>query len=330
MYFQDTKLTYRFYQTNLNYSDLQFQMMRVMGAVPNADRRVPADVQTLGDEVRDGLTYRKISFATEPGDRCPAWLILPKAAATAEPTRHPAMLCLHQTTKIGKDEPAGLGGKANLHYARELAERGYVVFVPDYPGYGEYHIDPYAMGYDSTTMKGIWNHLRAMDVICDLPMVDPDRVGCIGHSLGGHNALFLATFDERVRVAVSSGGFTLFTWNDDERRGERGDLSDWSHKGYMPWIRERFNCRVEDFPFDWDEVLESICPRAVFINAPEDDFMRVEGVRECMEKVQPTFDAAGASIACVHPPCEHDFPPDVRAQAYAFVDRCLGHVPMND
>ena len=36
------------------------------------------------------------------------------------------MLCLHQTTGIGKAEPAGIGGLKNLHYALELAERGYV------------------------------------------------------------------------------------------------------------------------------------------------------------------------------------------------------------
>ena len=41
-------------------------------------------------------------------------------------------------------------------------------------------------------MKGIWNHMRAVDLLQSLPEVDPNRIGCIGHSLGGHLALSFA------------------------------------------------------------------------------------------------------------------------------------------
>jgi hypothetical protein len=85
------------------------------------------------------------------------------------------MLCLHQTIKMGKDEPVGLEGNANLHYAKELAERGYVSIVPDYPYLGENAVDPYQNGYVSCTMKGIENHMRAVDVLQSLSEVDPTR-----------------------------------------------------------------------------------------------------------------------------------------------------------
>jgi len=64
-------------------------------------------------------------------------------------------------------------------------------------------------------------------------------------------------------------------------------------------------------PFDWDEVIASIAPRAVFINAPEEDFMRVEGVRECVGRVAPVYARAGVPdrLVCVHPDGAHDFPP---------------------
>ena len=88
------------------------------------------------------------------------------------------MLCLHQTTKIGKGEPAGVGGNSNLHYAAELAARGYVTLAPDYPNFGDYSFDPYAHGYESATMKGIWNHMRAVDLLQSLSEVDPQRIGC--------------------------------------------------------------------------------------------------------------------------------------------------------
>ncbi len=48
------------------------------------------------------------------------------------------------------------------------------------------------MGYASATMKGIWKHMRAVDLVASLAEVDPERIGAIGHSLGGHNAIFAA------------------------------------------------------------------------------------------------------------------------------------------
>ena len=51
----------------------------------------------------------------------------------------------------------------------------------------------------SATMKGIVNHRRAVDLLASLPEVDPRRIGVIGHSLGGHNSLFVAAFDPRIK-----------------------------------------------------------------------------------------------------------------------------------
>src|SRR5262249_60794684 len=111
----------------------------------------------------------------------------------------------------GKGRPGGVGGKKDLHYALELAERGYVTLAPDYPGYGGYKIDVYEKGYASATMKGVWNHVRAVDLLASLPEVDATRIGVIGHSLGGPNALFLAPLDERGQAVAPSRAFHTFT-----------------------------------------------------------------------------------------------------------------------
>ena len=104
-------------------------------------------------EVREpGFTRKKITFAAEPGDRVPAWLLIPDASRDGA-VRRPAVLCLHQTIAIGKDEPVGLGTNLELAYARELAGRGYVALAPDYPNFGEYKVDAYGLGYSSATMK---------------------------------------------------------------------------------------------------------------------------------------------------------------------------------
>ena len=80
----------------------------------------------------------------------------------------------------------GLDGDTSQPYARELAQRGYVVIVPDYWPMGHYRnkkYDPYQRGYASGAMKGVWNHMRTIDVLEALPEVDADRIGCIGRGL---------------------------------------------------------------------------------------------------------------------------------------------------
>src|SRR5262249_34342080 len=151
-------------------------------------------------------------FAVEKDDRVTAYLLIPKASPDRlRGEKYPAMLCLHQTTAIGKGEPAGVGGLPNLRYALEMAERGYVTLAPDYPNFGDYKADAYAKGYASATMKGIWNHMRAVDLLQSIAEVDGERIGAIGHSLGGHNALFVAAFDPRIKAVVSSCGFNSFS-----------------------------------------------------------------------------------------------------------------------
>ncbi len=161
------------------------RMQLVMGPLPDASRKVPLDLQTHETARLGKVTRMRVSFAAEPADRVPAWLLVPPDPGH----KLPAILCLHQTTAIGKGGPAGLGDPENPAYALELAERGYVTLAPDYPNFGDYRCDPYRLGYASATMKGIWNHMRAVDLLQSLPGVDPSRIGCIGHSLGAHNTL---------------------------------------------------------------------------------------------------------------------------------------------
>lgn len=292
-------------------------MRLVMGAHPDHREMGPLQMEVLERSAGAGFEMLSIRYTAEPGDRVPALLLIPDGLAAPAP----AMLCLHQTTAIGKGEPAGLGGSANLHYARELAQRGYVTLAPDYPGYGDNRTDAYALGYVSATMKGILNHQRALDLLQSLPQVDAERIGCIGHSLGGHNTLFVAAFDERIKVAVSSCGFNSFA------KYMAGVLTGWSHSGYMPLIASRYQCDPAQMPFDFTEVLGAIAPRAVFVNAPTGDSnFELSGVEDCLRAARPVYELLGAGqrLVAAHPEGGHDFPPEVREAAYAFVDEALG------
>ncbi len=89
------------------------------------------------------------------------------------------MLCLHPThVELGKDQLLGLGGKPSRFYAHELAQRGFVCLVPDYPSFGEYRYDFKQQGhhYSSGTMKAIWNNIRGLDLLESLSIVRPIRL----------------------------------------------------------------------------------------------------------------------------------------------------------
>ena len=230
------------------------------------------------------------------------------------------MLCLHQTIAIGKDEPVGLGKNLELAYARELAERRYVALAPDYPNFGDYKVDVYALGYASATMKAIWNNLRAVDLLCSLKEVDPDRIGVIGHSLGGHNSIFTALFDRRIKAVVSSCGFNAFPYY------YKGNIAGWSHRGYMPRLRETYQLDLRKVPFDFPELVAALAPRAFFTSSPlRDANFEVDGVRACIAAARPVYELLGGGdrLVAVYPDAEHSFPRAERLRAYEFLDRFL-------
>jgi hypothetical protein len=134
-------------------------MQQAMGKLPDRSKLPPLDVQISETFEAPTFTRYKLSFAADQGDRVPCYLFVPKGLAGK---RVPGILALHQTTPLGKMEPAGLGPNENKHYGLELAKRGYVVLVPDYPSFGDYKdYDFNADTYTSGSMKGIFNHMRA-------------------------------------------------------------------------------------------------------------------------------------------------------------------------
>jgi acetyl esterase/lipase len=173
------------------------------------------------------------------------------------------------------------------------------------------------MGYASATMKGIVNHSRAISLLASLDTVDPSRIAVCGHSLGGHNSLFVAAFDPRIRAVITSCGFTSFA------KYFGGNLTGWSHKGYMPRIAEKYNKSPAQMPFDFSDVLRAIAPRAVFINAPvRDANFDVSGVRDCVNLARPAFPNPTA-LRLETPNAAHAFPKAIRDQAYDFLNDTL-------
>ncbi|MBL8814683.1 MAG: alpha/beta fold hydrolase [Planctomyces sp.] len=315
-------------------------MQEAMGAFPSPDRVPDFDIQVTEDVRIQDVRRLTLSIAVETSGatqnaRLPLDLYFPAALANSvDPSailslksEHsvPAMLALHPTGPAGKRIVAGEGPRGNRQYGLELARRGYITICPDYPSFGDSaNYDFAADAYASGTMKGIINHMRCIDLLCAIPCVDDSRIGAIGHSLGGHNAMFTAVFDARIQITVSSCGWTPF----HDYYG--GKIAGWTSDRYMPLLKEKYDLNPDLVPFDFQEVVAALAPRTfVSISPLHDDNFDVEGVKRAIPRASGIYNLLGAKdeLILVTPDCEHDFPADMRERAYREIDRKLKHVP---
>jgi dienelactone hydrolase len=343
-----------------------------------AETMVSLDVQFEDDEAaqaaRDsddarlaasGVSRKKISYLSEEGDRISAYLCLPpsppKGAQAVGPA--PAMVCLHGTSGgdggiVGVkgdygsygDSYGAHGDDPGMHYGLELAERGFVTISPDYIFLASRRSDDeparlQELGWGGGTIKGVWDHMRAIDVLVELssvadsdattvavPTVDPNRIGAIGCSLGGHNALFLAAFDPRCSLAVTSCGFDSFLHYAAAGAVPAKAIHPWAQHKYMPRVASEYDNDPTRLPWDYPDLLAIIAPTApVYIHAAvSDSNFRVDSVRQCVDVARAAIASSGSGdpmqrIVASYPPGGHGFPLDAREEAYAFVEQHLVH-----
>ena len=300
-------------------------MESVMGKLPGAERRVPSAMKVEKEDDMGSYVRRKITYQSERGSRVPAYLCVPKAALVAG-AKFPAVLCLHPTDDtVGVGVVVGLGGKANRQYAAELAERGFVTLSPAYPHLADYKPDLAGLGYASGTMKAVWDNVRALDLLDSLTYVRGGAYGVIGHSLGGHNAVYTAVFDERLKVVISSCGLDSYLDYYDGNPAVWQFGKGWCQPRYMPRLAE-YAGRLPEIPFDFHEMIGALAPRRVLISAPFGDAnFRWRSVDKVAAAARPVYALLGApeALQVLHPEGAHDFPDDARAQAYRLLAEAL-------
>lgn len=305
-------------------------MQRVMGKLPGPQKRVALEVKV--EEQSDAGTYlrRLITYRSEPHSRTPAYLCIPKDVLAGK-RKAPAVLCLHPTDNVvGHKVVLGLGGRPGRHYAAELAQRGYVTLSPSYPHLADYWPNLSRLGYVSGTMKAIWDNSRGLDLLASLEHVDDSRgFGAIGHSLGGHNAIYTAMFDARITVLASSCGFDSYLDYYDGAQQNWYFGRGWCQIRYMPRLSD-YRGRLEELPFDFPELLGGLAPRPLYVNAPlHDDNFRCQSVDRCAAAARPVYELLGGkgNLIVEHPDCGHDFPLELRRAAYRMIDSVLRPKP---
>jgi dienelactone hydrolase len=281
----------------------------------------------MGDYTRTLVTY-----AVEHGERIGAWLLRPTGAAPAG--GWPAILALHQHAGqyyLGKSEPAGLSANTMYHYGLDLCRHGYVVLCPDHLCFEDRRPPEYArmensalddQGYEryeftrrllvGTCLQTKYLHdlTCALDVLAALPDIRSDRLGAIGHSLGGQEALWLAWYDQRIKAAVSSCGFGLIRTILHNNINHNLAL-------YVPGLLEL--C-------DMDALVAGIAPRSFLLTAGEEDSLfPIDGVRDLIDIATDAYARAGVPdrFRAIIFPAGHCLLPEVKAEAYVFLDRWL-------
>ena len=297
-------------------------MQKIMGPLPGKDRRCPLDVK-IEETVDCGKYVRRlISYQSEPDMRTPAYVLIPKDFLSKDKKGRspvPAVLSLHPTNAKGFRVTVGLADTMNREYGVELAERGYVVIATPYPQLSDYNPDLKKLGYQSGTMKAIWDNIRAMDYLDTLPFVVKGNYATIGHSLGGHNSIYTAAFDDRLKVSVSCCGL------DSYRDYMNGKIKGWTSDRYMPKLLE-YEKKLEELPFDFGEILGAIAPRHVYVVAPKKDSnFRWESAAKVTRSAAEVYKLLKAekNIRIDHPDCDHVFLPEMRENAYKMMDEVL-------
>src|SRR5947209_1043359 len=125
-------------------------MKEIMGPLPNEEKKCALDVITNEAVDCGAFIKQSITYASEPGSRVPAFLLVPKQKQKAEARKMPALLALHPTDMQFGKRVVVESLRDHYHaYARDLAERGYVVLEPAYPRMADYQPDLKALGYES-------------------------------------------------------------------------------------------------------------------------------------------------------------------------------------
>jgi dienelactone hydrolase len=184
-------------------------------------RKGPPRVDVVEEEHLGDVVRQRVQYFVEPDERTEAYILKPHQSRA----RCPGAVVFHSTTPQSIRQPAGLADEAEKHFGLALARRGFVAICPRnflWP-------DTTRMAAQDETRRFRQRHPRArgvakmlfdgqvaVDILAARSDVDPKRIGCIGHSLGAKEALYLGAFDPRITAIVSSEGgigLTMSNWD---------------------------------------------------------------------------------------------------------------------
>jgi dienelactone hydrolase len=233
--------------------------------------------------------------------------------------------------------------------ATALVKRGYVVIAIDALMFGErrvllaadakrgwdrakysaedvQHLNGQCRARESTIVKGLtlagltwpgivtWDDMRTVDYLVTRPEVDPERIGCLGVSFGGHRSLFLGGLDDRIRAACVTGFMSTV------RPMIERHLDTHSFVHFVPHLH-----RWMDLP----DVAALRAPMPLMVQqCSQDGLFPLAGMQAAVEKMAAIYHKAGAAERFVGKfyDVPHSLNIAMQDEAFAFFDKHLKRV----
>lgn len=259
------------------------------------------DFEVFGREVESGYERVAIRYAGHDGDVVCAWLLLPHGVNKPAP----GVVIHHQHNgqrHLGKSEVCGLAGDPLQAFGPVLAARGIVVIAADSICFEdrrmncqgtEPHPDDWLQHYNEmayrllrgeTLMRKVLEDAEAaVSVLAGIEIVDPLRIGVLGHSYGGNTTLFQSALDVRPKFACSSGA--VCSYRDKIRSGTGIEMAE-----VLPGALNLFEI---------DDLLRLVAPRQILVvSATDDKYSR--DADEIVLRARDVFSACGKPDSLQH------------------------------
>lgn len=249
-------------------------VMECMQNLPPAPAKY--DMSVVGTEQRSGYEARKIWFNVSEWSRIPAYLLVPDGKGP-----FPAVIMLHDHGahfSIGKEKmvcPFGV--------SPEISADAEDWVVRCYDG-------QQALASNFMQMGASWgafinmDDVRSAEFLASLPMVDKNRVGCLGFSMGAYRSWMLAALTDCVKASASICWMNttehLMTLTNNQNKGGS------AYSMLIPNLR-----RYLDYP----HTASIACPKpALFFNGSKDKLFPIEGVRDAYQTMRTVWDSQHA------------------------------------
>ncbi len=271
-----------------------------------------------------------LSFNDVVGQRVGAYLLVPEDSngnMLSGPL--PAAIVFHQTyNDCGKKEQisscASSAGTPWTSFGPEMVRRGFVTIVADMPDYGESWDQnaPEGLEYNSQVIKNILKYYpQASELGIELSYTErtlqalktqsvvgvSDKIGAVGHSKGGTNALLAKIYFPEIKAAVvNAAGFHMFRADDligDHQGVElKGSPARWCKYGYLPALCKYIG-KINELPLELHHMYAlAVKDGALFSYQIQDDgYPKYDGFGNQMSTYWDSIDFVNAEVSRIAP-----------------------------
>ncbi|MCM1490348.1 MAG: prolyl oligopeptidase family serine peptidase [Muribaculum sp.] len=341
-----TELTYPLAWGNSDIADFNLWKESARGKLieemlPPPPKAFAYDMVILDSEKRDGYTAHKIEFNLTKYSRVKAYLLVPDGKGP-----FPGVVALHDHGAhftIGKEKmvkPFGVDKSVlddadawadNLYEGQYvgdyLAKNGYVVLSADALMWGERGCKE---GSDNTHLASVAGNMLqlgrnlsswmtyedsyATEFLASLPETDPERLGCVGLSMGGYRSWMLAAISPLIKASVGvcwmtdADNMMHWTYGRHERGGYANNLG--GVRNYL----------------DYPHIATLACPNAMLlINGDTDKLFKPHAVKKCYDIMHEVWDSQGVGdkLETHLLPQGHWMHKDTQKMALDFFDKYL-------